>query len=151
MKCLKEEANNFHTLRNERCRLMIWTRGSLPRNSLLTIIFDQRLKLELLTSNGVKRPAHIKTLMDDPLQGLCLRLRTSYLNFAHDIAYTVNVFIQNSKVKPVHLVDVPGHSHLQTKLNDFLPQAAGVVFVVDAVEFLPKSCTVLEYICLYEI
>ncbi|KAL1823502.1 hypothetical protein DCAR_0311410 [Daucus carota subsp. sativus] len=56
---------------------------------------------------------------------------------------------KKGKVKPVHLVDVPGHSRLQTKLDDFLPQAAGVVFVVDAVEFLPKSRAVSEY--LYDI
>lgn len=53
---------------------------------------------------------------------------------------------QKGKTRPVHIVDVPGHSRLQTKLDDFLPQAAGVVFVVDAVEFLPKSRAVSEYV-----
>lgn len=62
--------------------------------------------------------------------------------------YSVPLFChwQKGKTKPVHVVDVPGHSRLQTKLDDFLPQAAGVVFVVDAVEFLPKSRAVSEYV-----
>lgn len=45
---------------------------------------------------------------------------------------------QKGKIRPVHLVDVPGHSRLRPKLDEFLPQAAGIVFVVDALEFLPN-------------
>ena len=51
---------------------------------------------------------------------------------------------QKGKIKPVHVVDVPGHSRLRPKLDDFLPQAAGIVFVVDALEFLPNSSAVTE-------
>lgn len=47
-------------------------------------------------------------------------------------------YCQNKKINPVHLVDVPGHSRLRTKLDEFLPQAASIVFVVDALEFLPN-------------
>ncbi|KAF9686710.1 hypothetical protein SADUNF_Sadunf02G0017500 [Salix dunnii] len=53
------------------------------------------------------------------------------------------------KIKPVHVVDVPGHSRLRPKLDEFLPQAAGIVFVVDALEFLPNLSAVTEY--LYDI
>ncbi|CAN1310883.1 Signal recognition particle receptor subunit beta [Linum perenne] len=53
------------------------------------------------------------------------------------------------KVKPVHLVDVPGHARLRPKLDEFLPEAAGIVFVVDALEFLPNLRGVSEY--LYDI
>ncbi|KAL3324753.1 hypothetical protein AABB24_038720 [Solanum stoloniferum] len=56
---------------------------------------------------------------------------------------------KKGKLKPVHIVDVPGHSHLRPKLDEFLPQAAGVVFVVDFVEFLPNCRPASEY--LYEI
>nr|KJB21013.1 hypothetical protein B456_003G186100 [Gossypium raimondii] len=42
------------------------------------------------------------------------------------------------KSKPVHIVDVPGHSRLRPKLDEFLPRAAGIVFVVDSLEFLPN-------------
>ncbi|KAK8578043.1 hypothetical protein V6N13_046900 [Hibiscus sabdariffa] len=42
------------------------------------------------------------------------------------------------KAKIVRLVDVPGHSRLQPKLDEFLPHAAGIVFVVDSLEFLPN-------------
>ena len=45
-------------------------------------------------------------------------------------------FLQKGKVKPVHIVDVPGHARLKPKLDEVLPKAAGVVFVVDAQDFL---------------
>uniref|UniRef100_A0A1J3H3V5 Signal recognition particle receptor subunit beta n=1 Tax=Noccaea caerulescens TaxID=107243 RepID=A0A1J3H3V5_NOCCA len=53
------------------------------------------------------------------------------------------------KIKPVHLVDVPGHSRLRPKLDEFLPQAAAIVFVVDALEFLTNCRQASEY--LYDI
>ncbi|XP_038713701.1 signal recognition particle receptor subunit beta-like isoform X2 [Tripterygium wilfordii] len=53
------------------------------------------------------------------------------------------------KIKPIHLIDVPGHSRLRSKLDEYLPQAAGVVFVVDALEFLPYCRLASEY--LYDI
>ncbi|KAJ8560435.1 hypothetical protein K7X08_022295 [Anisodus acutangulus] len=56
---------------------------------------------------------------------------------------------KKGKSRPVHIVDVPGYSRLRPKLDEFLPQAAGIVFVVDSVEFLPNSCPAAEY--LYEI
>ncbi|CAA3006988.1 signal recognition particle receptor subunit beta-like [Olea europaea var. sylvestris] len=56
---------------------------------------------------------------------------------------------KKGKVKPVHLVDFPGHSRLRTKLDDFLPQAAAIIFVVDAVEFLPNCRAASEF--LYDI
>ncbi|XP_068306968.1 uncharacterized protein [Pyrus communis] len=52
---------------------------------------------------------------------------------------------KNGKVNPIHVIDVPGNS----RLDDFLPQAAGIVFVVDAVEFLPNCRAASEY--LYDI
>ena len=54
--------------------------------------------------------------------------------------------LQKGKVKPVHIVDVPGHSRLRPKLDEFLPLAAGIVFVVDAVEFLPNVRAASEYV-----
>nr|VDD34556.1 unnamed protein product [Brassica oleracea] len=56
---------------------------------------------------------------------------------------------KKGKIKPVHLVDVPGHSRLRPKLEEFLPQAAAIVFVVDALEFLPNCRAASEY--LYDI
>ncbi|KAJ4837088.1 hypothetical protein Tsubulata_033512 [Turnera subulata] len=56
---------------------------------------------------------------------------------------------KKGKIRPAHIVDVPGHSRLRTKLDDFLPQAACIVFVVDALEFLPNLSAVAEY--LYDI
>ncbi|KAK8953818.1 hypothetical protein KSP39_PZI002591 [Platanthera zijinensis] len=56
---------------------------------------------------------------------------------------------KKAKTKPVHVVDVPGHSRLRPKLDVFLPQAAGLVFVVDALDFLPNCRVAAEY--LYDI
>ncbi|CAH2080525.1 unnamed protein product [Thlaspi arvense] len=56
---------------------------------------------------------------------------------------------KKGKIKPVHVVDVPGHSRLRPKLDEFLPQAAGIVFVVDALEFLVNCRAASEY--LYDI
>ncbi|KAB1669884.1 hypothetical protein ES319_1Z002300v1 [Gossypium barbadense] len=53
------------------------------------------------------------------------------------------------KSKPVHIVDIPGHSRLRPKLDEFLPRAAGIVFVVDSLEFLPNCRLASEY--LYDI
>ncbi|KAF3431237.1 hypothetical protein FNV43_RR25967 [Rhamnella rubrinervis] len=53
---------------------------------------------------------------------------------------------KNGKKKPIHLVDVPGHSRLRPKLDEFLPQAAAIIFVVDALEFLPNCRTASEYL-----
>lgn len=53
---------------------------------------------------------------------------------------------QKGKIKPVHIVDVPGHSRLRPKLDEFFPQAAGIVFVVDALEFLPNCRAASEYV-----
>ncbi|VVA99528.1 unnamed protein product [Arabis nemorensis] len=57
--------------------------------------------------------------------------------------------IKKGKTKPVHLVDVPGHSRLRSKLEEYLPRAAAIVFVVDALEFLPNCRAASEY--LYDI
>ncbi|KAF8399674.1 hypothetical protein HHK36_015545 [Tetracentron sinense] len=56
---------------------------------------------------------------------------------------------KKAKIKLVHVVDVPGHSRLRPKVNEYLPQAAGLVFVVDALEFLPNCRAAAEY--LYDI
>lgn len=56
---------------------------------------------------------------------------------------------KKGKIKPVHVVDVPGHSRLRPKLDEYLPQTAGLVFVVDAVDFLPNCRAAAEY--LYDI
>ncbi|CAD6269200.1 unnamed protein product [Miscanthus lutarioriparius] len=56
---------------------------------------------------------------------------------------------RKGKVKPVHVVDVPGHSRLKPKLDEVLPKAAGVVFVVDAQDFFSSMQAAAEY--LYDI
>ncbi|XP_045819198.1 signal recognition particle receptor subunit beta-like [Trifolium pratense] len=53
---------------------------------------------------------------------------------------------KKGKIKPVRIVDVPGHSRLRPKLDEYLPQATGVVFVVDALDFLPNCRAASEYL-----
>lgn len=57
-----------------------------------------------------------------------------------------SVSFQKGKIRPVHVIDVPGHSRLKPKLDEVLPLAAGIVFVVDALEFLPKCREASEYV-----
>jgi len=54
------------------------------------------------------------------------------------------ILFQKGKVKPVHVVDVPGHARLKPKLDEVLPKAAGVVFVVDAQDFLSSMQAAAE-------
>lgn len=56
---------------------------------------------------------------------------------------------KRGKFKPVNLIDVPGHLRLRPKLDEYLPQAAGLIFVIDALEFLPNFRAASEY--LYDI
>lgn len=51
------------------------------------------------------------------------------------------------KLKPVHVVDVPGHLRLRSKLDNFLTQAGGIVFLVDASDFMPNVRATAEYLC----
>ncbi|CAH9112254.1 unnamed protein product [Cuscuta epithymum] len=57
---------------------------------------------------------------------------------------------KDDKIKlEVDVIDVPGHHRLRSKLDEFLPRAAGVVFVVDAIDFLANCLAASEY--LYDI
>ncbi|KAI3963082.1 hypothetical protein MKX01_004138 [Papaver californicum] len=56
---------------------------------------------------------------------------------------------RKGKIKPVHVVDVPGHFRLRPKLDEYLPQTAGLIFLVDALDFLPNCRATAGY--LYEI
>ncbi|GLT86479.1 hypothetical protein SLE2022_046180 [Rubroshorea leprosula] len=84
-----------------------------------------------------------------------LRDGSSHLGAVTSMETNEGTFVLHSesskkgKMKPVHLFDVPGHSRLRTKLDEVLPQAAGIVFVVDALEFLPNCHLASEY--LYDI
>ncbi|KAI3959857.1 hypothetical protein MKW92_015192 [Papaver armeniacum] len=56
---------------------------------------------------------------------------------------------KKGKIKLVRVVDVHVHSRLRPKLDEYLPQAAGLIFVVDALDFVPNFHAAAEY--LYEI
>uniref|UniRef100_A0A804LMM7 protein-serine/threonine phosphatase n=1 Tax=Zea mays TaxID=4577 RepID=A0A804LMM7_MAIZE len=54
------------------------------------------------------------------------------------------IYYQKDKVKPVHVIDVPGHARLKPKLDEVLPKVAAVVFVVDAQDFLSSMQAAAE-------
>ncbi|KAD5802684.1 hypothetical protein E3N88_14044 [Mikania micrantha] len=41
-------------------------------------------------------------------------------------SFVMDPLIKKGKIKAVHLVDVPGHSRLRHKLDEYLPRAAGM-------------------------
>ncbi|KAH7438911.1 hypothetical protein KP509_04G036600 [Ceratopteris richardii] len=57
--------------------------------------------------------------------------------------------IKQGRTKPVRMVDFPGHMKLRAKLDEFLIQAGGIIFLVDAADFMPNVRSVAEY--LYDI
>ncbi|PWZ19599.1 hypothetical protein Zm00014a_038360 [Zea mays] len=54
------------------------------------------------------------------------------------------IYYQKDKVKPVHVIDVPGHARLKPKLDEVLPKVVAVVFVVDAQDFLSSMQAAAE-------
>ncbi|CAL5398719.1 unnamed protein product [Camellia sinensis] len=73
----------------------------------------------------------------------CTDARLS-LNYDGTFVLHSEMSSKKEKIKPVNIVD--GHSCLQPKLDEFLPQAAGMVFIVDALEFLPNCRAASEYV-----
>uniref|UniRef100_A0A7N0RAV6 Signal recognition particle receptor subunit beta n=1 Tax=Kalanchoe fedtschenkoi TaxID=63787 RepID=A0A7N0RAV6_KALFE len=56
---------------------------------------------------------------------------------------------KKGKIQPVHLIDIPGGPGLRQKLEKQLTRAAGLVFVVDALDFLPHLQEIAKF--LYDI
>ena len=46
--------------------------------------------------------------------------------------------------RPVVVVDIPGHPRVRGALEGYAARAAGVVFVVDSVDFMPRKIEVAE-------
>jgi signal recognition particle receptor subunit beta len=62
-----------------------------------------------------------------------------------DIVQLDLVVQKGKKIKSVHIVDVPGHPRLKPEIDKFLPQAGGIIFVVDALDFMPQVRQTAEY------
>ena len=56
--------------------------------------------------------------------------------------------LQSGKAGSVRIVDVPGHPRVRIRFEQYADRACGVVFLVDAVDFLPHKTEVAEQ--LYE-
>lgn len=50
----------------------------------------------------------------------------------------------SDKATAVHLVDVPGHPRVRRAFERHLPSVRGIVFVVDALDFLPHKTETAE-------
>lgn len=55
----------------------------------------------------------------------------------------------STKIKPVHLVDVLGHSRLRPKLDEYMPQNVGDIDNTDSLELLVHCPFAAE--CLYDV
>jgi len=53
---------------------------------------------------------------------------------------------EDERTKEIHLVDVPGHERLRHRLSHFLPLAAGLIFLVDLVDFQDQLRSTSEYL-----
>lgn len=51
---------------------------------------------------------------------------------------------QAHKVKPVQVVDVPGHPKVRSRFERHIDGARGIIFVVDSVDFMGQKTTVAE-------
>ena len=51
---------------------------------------------------------------------------------------------QAHKVKPVQLVDVPGHPKVRGRFERHIDGSRGIIFVVDSVDFMGQKTTVAE-------
>ena len=46
--------------------------------------------------------------------------------------------------RPITLVDVPGHPRVRGAMERYADRAAGLVFVVDSVDFMPRKTEAAE-------
>ena len=51
---------------------------------------------------------------------------------------------QAHQVRPVHVVDVPGHPKVRSRFEGHIDGARGIIFVVDSVDFMGQKTTVAE-------
>ena len=51
---------------------------------------------------------------------------------------------QAQEVKPVKIVDVPGHPKVRGRFLEHIDGARGIVYVVDSVDFMGQKTTVAE-------
>ena len=51
---------------------------------------------------------------------------------------------QEQNLRPVHLVDVPGHPKVRNRFEGYVNDARGVVFVIDSVDFMGQKTAIAE-------
>lgn len=57
--------------------------------------------------------------------------------------------MQGTKAKAIQLIDIPGHPRVRHKFEEYTDRTRGIVFVVDAAEFLTQKTLIAEQ--LYEV
>ncbi|KAJ3692579.1 hypothetical protein LUZ60_011674 [Juncus effusus] len=116
---------------------------------LITISFFKRSKSNTIVLAGLSGSG--KTVLfyqlrdGSPHQGTVTSMEPNDETFVLFSQSTEN----KGKAVPVHLIDVPGHARLKTKLDEFLPQSAGIIYLIDAQDFLSNYQASAEY--LYDI
>jgi signal recognition particle receptor subunit beta len=80
---------------------------------------------------------------------ILLRLRDGSLHkgtVASTEPNEAEVSLQSDKgaFRPVRIIDVPGHPRLRGRFDALAPEAAGVIFVVDAADFMSKKAETAE-------
>ncbi|KAJ1556037.1 hypothetical protein HK096_001305, partial [Nowakowskiella sp. JEL0078] len=48
--------------------------------------------------------------------------------------------------KPIHIVDIPGHSKLRFKWSEFAPISRGIVFLIDSSTYSKMESEIAEYV-----
>ena len=51
---------------------------------------------------------------------------------------------QGQNIRPVHLVDVPGHPKVRNRFEGYVNDARGVVFIIDSVDFMGQKTAIAE-------
>ncbi|KAL1920185.1 uncharacterized protein VTP21DRAFT_1331 [Calcarisporiella thermophila] len=132
-------------------RHVLITAAVLIVTTLLLVIISR------WTSSRVARDAVLLAgLSESGKTGLFMKLRFGEIPETHtslkeNVAVVELKFADGTPVtkKPIRLVDIPGHERLRFKLNEFIPFARGVVFVIDSSTVARSIRDIAEY--LYDI
>ncbi|XP_015695704.1 signal recognition particle receptor subunit beta-like isoform X1 [Oryza brachyantha] len=143
-------------------RAEIWIRQQPPEQIYLAVAVVAVTVLLLVAGVSCLKSSKPNTIVLSGLSGsgktiLFYQLRdgSSHQGTVTSMEQNNDTFVLHSelerkgKIKPIHVVDVPGHARLKPKLDEVLPQAAGIIYVVDALDFLSTVQATAEY--LYDI
>lgn len=80
---------------------------------------------------------------DEPLPCAC-RPQRACTPLNHRNTTPPHLQASHPGARPVTLVDVPGHPRVRGAMERYADRAAGLVFVVDSVDFMPRKTEAAE-------